>query len=73
MLNRLHYADKDEQLLLPDPQIVLTYDVAYLENGVLAPESGKQADLAADSLLIRQAARPLQQTAVCTEMNLYFK
>lgn len=37
MLSRLHYADKDEQLLQSDPQIVLTYDTAYLENGVLAP------------------------------------
>ncbi|MBT9612887.1 MAG: polyphosphate kinase 2 [Burkholderiales bacterium] len=37
LLSRLHYTDKDEQLLLPDPQIVLTYDAAYLENGVLAP------------------------------------
>lgn len=37
MLSRLHYADKDERLVLPDPQIVLTYDTAYLENGVLAP------------------------------------
>ena len=36
MLSRLHYADKDEQLLLPDPKIVLTYDAAHLENGVLA-------------------------------------
>lgn len=37
MLSRLDYADKDEQLILPDPQIILTYDSAYLENGVLAP------------------------------------
>jgi len=37
MLSRLHYADKDERLVLPDPQIVLAYDAAYLENGVLAP------------------------------------
>ncbi len=37
MLSRLDYDDKDEQLVLPDPQIVLTYDAAYLENGVLAP------------------------------------
>lgn len=36
MLSRLHYADKDERLILPDPQIVLTYDAAYLVNGVLA-------------------------------------
>ena len=37
LLSRLHYADKDEKLLRPDPRIVLTYDAAYLENGVLAP------------------------------------
>lgn len=37
MLSRLYYADKNEQLVLPDPQIVLTFDAAYLENGVLAP------------------------------------
>ncbi len=36
MLSRLHYADKDERLILPDPQIVLTYDATCLENGVLA-------------------------------------
>ena len=36
LLSRIHYADKDERLILPDPQIVLTYDAAYLENGVLA-------------------------------------
>jgi len=37
MLSRLPYAGKDEQLIRPDSQIVLTYDAAYLENGVLAP------------------------------------
>ena len=37
VLSRLHYADKDEQLILPDPQIVLTYDASYLENSLLAP------------------------------------
>ena len=37
VLTRLHYAGKDERLILSDPQIVLTYDAAYLENGVLAP------------------------------------
>jgi len=37
LLSRLQYADKNEQLVLTDPQIVLTYDAAYLENGVLAP------------------------------------
>ena len=37
MLSRLNYADKDEQLVLPDPRVVLTYDATYLENGVLEP------------------------------------
>ena len=37
MLSRLHYEDKDERLISSDPQIVLTYEAAYLENGVLAP------------------------------------
>ena len=37
LLSRLSYAGKDEQLVVPDQQIVLTYDSAYLENGVLAP------------------------------------
>lgn len=36
ILSRLDYADKDPRLILPDPQIVLTYDAAFLENGVLA-------------------------------------
>jgi polyphosphate kinase 2 (PPK2 family) len=37
LLSRLDYADKDERLVLPDPQVVLTYDAAFLENGVLEP------------------------------------
>jgi polyphosphate kinase 2 len=37
MLTRLHYADKDERIILPDPQIVLNYHASYLENGVLEP------------------------------------
>ena len=32
----LHYADKDERLIHPDPQIVFAYDVSNLENGQLA-------------------------------------
>ena len=36
ILDRLHYANKDKQLILPDPQIVFAYDVANLENGQLA-------------------------------------
>lgn len=36
LLNRLHYTDKDEKLIRPDPQIVFTYDVSNLENGQLA-------------------------------------
>ncbi len=36
ILDRLHYANKAKQLILPDPQIVFAYDVANLENGQLA-------------------------------------
>ncbi|MBI3345001.1 MAG: polyphosphate kinase 2 [Gammaproteobacteria bacterium] len=36
VLSRLHYADKDERLVLPDPQIVFAYDISNLENGQLA-------------------------------------
>ncbi len=36
LLSRLHYADKDKQLIQPDPQIVFPYDVSNLENGQLA-------------------------------------
>ncbi len=36
VLGRLHYADKDERLIRPDPQIVFAYDVSNLENGQLA-------------------------------------
>lgn len=36
LLSRLHYADKDERLILPDPQIVFAYDAAYLEGDRLA-------------------------------------
>ena len=32
----LHYADKDERLIHPDPQIVFAYDVSNFENGQLA-------------------------------------
>ena len=37
MLSRLYYADKNERLVLPDPQVILTYDTTFLENGVLEP------------------------------------
>lgn len=36
MLRRLDYADKDEQLLRPDPRIVFAYDVSSLKNNDLA-------------------------------------
>jgi polyphosphate kinase 2 len=35
LLSRLHYADKDERLILPDPKIVFAFDTAYLEDGLL--------------------------------------
>ncbi len=37
MLSRLDYAGKAKRLILPDPQIVSTYDVTYPEKGLLAP------------------------------------
>lgn len=36
LLDRLHYADKDERLTRPDPHIVFAYDISNLENGQLA-------------------------------------
>lgn len=36
VLSRLHYANKDEQLTRPDPQIVFAYDLSNLETGQLA-------------------------------------
>jgi polyphosphate kinase 2 len=36
LLSRLHYHGKDESLLRPDPMIALRFDIAYLENGVVA-------------------------------------
>ena len=37
LLTRLHYADKDEALIRPNPQIVFSYDVSCLESGAIAP------------------------------------
>lgn len=36
ILSHLHYADKDEWLILPDPKVVFAYDISSLENGQLA-------------------------------------
>jgi polyphosphate kinase len=36
VLNRLHYADKDEELVQTDKRIVFGYDTSNLENGQLA-------------------------------------
>lgn len=36
VLSRLHYADKVEQLVQPDPQVVFSYDISNLENAQLA-------------------------------------
>ena len=38
VLSRLHYADKDERLIRPDPQIVFAYDVSNFENGQLVQD-----------------------------------
>jgi len=37
LLTRLHYTGKDERLILPNPQLVFTYDDAYLKSGMIAP------------------------------------
>lgn len=37
LLTRLDYADKDEGLIRPDPQVVFAYDEAYLASGMIAP------------------------------------
>ena len=36
LLGRLHYADKDEELVQPDRQIVFPYDPSCVESGLLA-------------------------------------
>ena len=36
LLGRLHYAGKDERLILPDPWIVLEFDISNFEDGRLA-------------------------------------
>ena len=36
LLSRLHYADKDERLILPDPDVVFMYDEPYSKNGMIA-------------------------------------
>lgn len=37
LLNRLHYAGKDEGLIQANPRIVFTYDFSNIGNGQLAP------------------------------------
>lgn len=37
LLSRLDYADKDEKVVLPNPNQIFTYDENYLKNGVIAP------------------------------------
>jgi polyphosphate kinase 2 len=37
LLTHLDYPDKDERLVLPNPDIVFPYDVAYRVNGMIAP------------------------------------
>lgn len=36
LLTRLHYPDKDEEIILPDRNIVFPFDVQYLHNGMMA-------------------------------------
>ena len=36
LLSRLHYADKNERLIPPNPDVVFMYDETYLKNGMIA-------------------------------------
>jgi polyphosphate kinase 2 len=36
LLTRLPYADRDESLILPNPDLVFAYDESYLNNGMIA-------------------------------------
>ena len=36
MLSRLDYKDKNEHLILPDPQIISTFTASFIEQGLLA-------------------------------------
>ena len=36
LVSRLHYTDKDKQLIRPDRQVVFAYDTSNLQNGQLA-------------------------------------
>jgi polyphosphate kinase 2 len=36
MLSRLDYAGKDNSLIAPDPRVIMPFDIAYLENDLLA-------------------------------------
>ena len=36
MLTRLHYPDKDQRLILPDPKVAFVYDQMYIDNGMIA-------------------------------------
>jgi polyphosphate kinase len=37
LLTRLHYANKDEALILPDPDVVFLYQEISLKEGRIAP------------------------------------
>jgi hypothetical protein len=37
LLSRLDYKGKDDQLVLPNPDIVFLHDGAYLKNKMIAP------------------------------------
>jgi polyphosphate kinase 2 len=36
MLSRLDYSGKDNSLIAPDPRVIMPFDIAYLEKGLLA-------------------------------------
>jgi polyphosphate kinase 2 len=37
ILTRLHYKEKNERVILPDPRVILPYDASLVESDVLAP------------------------------------
>lgn len=37
ILTRLHYKDKNERIILPDPEVIFPYDASLVQSNVLAP------------------------------------
>ena len=36
MLTRLHYLDKAQRLILPDPKVAFAFDQVHIDNGMIA-------------------------------------